>query len=305
MSSSDRVTLCVGPLWTVPPRGKVSDVDTPQLVNSLSELADRAARALGPVHVHDREGPNECLVRSGELIVLPADAPTVRKRLRGVYSHEEMISVGAVRIFLKPPERVRVVEIAREVGAAPNHVHLACPIMIGTSRPVVGERVPELLGEGTVALLDTCLDARHGSLVAGVLRHHGATVRPFPVLTPSGFGDDLTLAAALHATRDLPVVLVASGTYSFDDECPPVLAAAGGNVVAAAGNGGSARPWWPAALPSVTAVGATAPFSNHGPWVDVVADGVDVPATVGPDQLLCTGTSFAAALHAAALVPVP
>lgn len=240
----------------------------------------------------------------GELVVLRADAPTVRKRLRGIYSHEEIAS-GAIRMYLKAPERARVVDIASDVGATPNHIHLSCPIMIGTSRPVVGERFPDLLGEGTVALLDTPLDAPHGSLVAGVLHRHGASVRPFPVLTPSGFGDDLTLAAALRATRDLPVVLVASGTYSFDDACPPVLAQCGRNVVAAAGNGGSSRPWWPAALPAVTAVGASEAFSGHGSWVDVVASGVDVPATVGSSQLLCTGTSFAAALHAATLVPVP
>lgn len=282
----------------------VSDVDAPKQVNSLSELVDHASRALGPVLVHDPAGPNECLVRSGELIVLLADAPTVRKRLRGVYSHEQIAS-GAIRMYTKAPDRTRVVDIAAEVGATPNHVHLACPIMIGTSRPVVGGRLPDLLGEGTVALLDTPLDDPHGSLVAGVLRHHGASVRPFPVLTASGFGDDLTLAAALRATRSLPVVLVTSGTYSFDDKCPPVLASCGRNVVAAAGNGASARPWWPAALPSVIAVGATAPFSGHGPWVDVVVDGVDVPATVGSQQALCTGTSFAAALHAATLVPVP
>lgn len=294
----------VGPLWTVSRRGMVSVVDAPKQVNSLSELVDHASAELGPVVAHDPAGPNECLVRSGELVVLPTDAPTVRKRLRGVYSHEE-IAAGAIRMYLKASERVRVVEFAAEVGATPNHVHFACPIMIGTSRPVIGERLPDLLGEGTVALLDTPLDAPHGALVAGVLRHHGASVRPFPVLGASGFGDDLTLAAALRATRDLPVVLVASGTYSFDDLCPPVLAGYGGTVVAAAGNGGSERPWWPAALPSVTAVGASAAFSARGPWVDVVASGVDVPATVGTSQLLCTGTSFAAALHAATLVPVP
>jgi thermitase len=282
----------------------VSDVDAPKQVSSLSELVDHASEALGPVIVHDPAGPNECLVRSGELVVLPADAPTVRKRLRGVYSHEEIAS-GVLRMHLKASEREHVVAIALEVGATPNHVHLACPIMIGTSRPVVGERLPDLLGEGTVALLDTPLDAPHGALVAGVLRHHGALVRPFPVLGAPGFGDDLTLAAALKATRDLPVVLVASGTYAFNDECPPVLSNCGRNVVAAAGNGGSARPWWPAALPDVTAVGASEAFSGHGPWVDVVVSGVDVPATVGTSQLLCTGTSFAAALHAATLVPVP
>lgn len=294
----------LSPLWTVSRRGMVSDVDAPKQVNSLSELVDHVSRELGPVVVHDQAGSNECLLRSGELVVLPADAPTVRKRLRGVYSHEEIVA-GVIRMHLKASERTRVVDIAVDVGATPNHVHFACPIMIGTSRPVIGERIPELLGEGTVALLDTPLDAPHGSLVAGVLRHHGASVRPFPVLGASGFGDDLTLAAALRATRDLPMVLVASGTYSFDDECPPVLASCGRNVVAAAGNGGSARPWWPAALPAVTAVGTAAPFSGHGPWVDVVAPGVDVPATVGTAQQLCTGTSFAAALHAATLVPVP
>jgi subtilisin family serine protease len=57
-------------------------------------------------------------------------------------------------------------------------------------------------------------------------------------------------------------------------------------VVAAAGNAGTCRPFWPAALPEVTAVGAVdgycrerALFSNYGKWVDAYAPGVDVIST--------------------------
>jgi subtilisin family serine protease len=59
----------------------------------------------------------------------------------------------------------------------------------------------------------------------------------------------------------------------------------GAVVVAAAGNAGSCRPFWPAALSEVLAVGATddcgerAWFSNYGPWVDASAPGVDVVST--------------------------
>ncbi|GLZ31371.1 hypothetical protein Lesp02_35590 [Lentzea sp. NBRC 105346] len=215
-----------------------------------------------------------------------------------------------VHIVLRPAERGRCVEIAREIGAAPNHVHFACPIMIGTSRPVIGKRLPSPEGtvSGVVGVLDTPPSAEHGALVEGVLRHHapGVTVRHADVLTPDGFGDDLSLARGLREMV-ADVVLVASGTYTFDDRCPPVLARAfpALSVVAAAGNGGSSRPWWPAADSAVTGVGALdARFSGTGPWVDVWEAGVDVP-TDGPTQSLCTGTSFAAAVHAARMVSRP
>jgi hypothetical protein len=120
------------------------------------------------------------------------------------------------------------------------------------------------------------------------------------------------------------------GGYTKNDKPPPVVAAAiaraqarGAVVVAAAGNNASCKPYWPAAIPSVVAVGAThcgerAWFSNFGEWVNAWADGVDVvstffefqgeqPAVSGVDYdnyhgwAKWSGTSFAAPRVAAAL----
>jgi subtilisin family serine protease len=97
------------------------------------------------------------------------------------------------------------------------------------------------------------------------------------------------MAAALRALRHraartrahVDVLLLTAGCHTADDRCPPLLERELSRfteavAVAAAGNGGTSRPFWPAAAESVVAVGARAPFSNHGPWVDTIAPGVDV-----------------------------
>ena len=105
-------------------------------------------------------------------------------------------------------------------------------------------------------------------------------------------------------------------------------------VIAAAGNYGRRRPFWPAALKGVIGVGAVdsreqqdhpprAAFSNHGPWVDACAPGVELLSTFvefdeqlpahlagNPDEQAQTfsgwarwsGTSFAAPMVAARIV---
>ena len=133
--------------------------------------------------------------------------------------------------------------------------------------------------------------AGHGTFVAGVVlqRAPGAALRAHRALSSLGFTDDVRVAEGLRAiAKWADVVLVTSGCRTPDDECPPVLRAAlpdGAVVVAAAGNHGSSRPFWPAALPEVLAVGAAGPdgvraeFSNWGEWVDAAAPGVDVASS--------------------------
>jgi thermitase len=147
-------------------------------------------------------------------------------------------------------------------------------------------------------ILDVDLDgnpdwqAGHGTFVAGIVVRNapGATLRHHRVLSSLGLTDDTTVAAALRVVRSrggVNVLLLTSGCYTADNQCPPILQHAFAQfseavVVAAAGNGGSSRPFWPAALPDVIAVGATghdgtmAGFSNRGPWVNATALGVDV-----------------------------
>ena len=111
------------------------------------------------------------------------------------------------------------------------------------------------------------------------------------------------------------------GCFTFDDKPSPVLAEAVAAlarttvIVAAAGNDGVDRPFWPAALKDVVAVGALAAhegpegpdrasFSNYGWWVDAAAPGEDVKSaflTHGVENrehfhgfASWSGTSFAA-----------
>lgn len=156
--------------------------------------------------------------------------------------------------------------------------------------------------------------AGHGTFVTGVLVRHapGVRVRHRRVLSSLGLSDDATVARGLRSVRGADVVVLTSGCWTADDACPPVLRHAVARlgesvVVAAAGNGASERPTWPAALPRVVAVGADAPFSNRGDWVDAVAPGVDVvssfvrlvPSPSGGESreygfARWSGTSFAA-----------
>ncbi|MEU6150762.1 S8 family serine peptidase [Actinosynnema sp. NPDC047251] len=226
---------------------------------------------------------------------------------------------GFVRIRLRAGEHPVRIAADSGLDVAPNHVHVGSPIMIGTARPLPAPAdapppPPDETWPVTVAVLDTGLDphpwfadrswfaavpevldadgrpgqdrqAGHGTFVTGVLVRHapGVQVRPRRVLSSLGLTDDLTVARGLRAVRGADVVLLTAGCHTADDRCPPVLrhevGRLDGVVVAAAGNGGTSRPVWPAALPEVVAVGADAAFSNHGPWVDAIAPGVDVTSS--------------------------
>jgi thermitase len=154
------------------------------------------------------------------------------------------------------------------------------------------------------------------------------------VLSSLGLTDDVTVVANLRRARltaadrgdHIDVVVLASGCHTANNECPPLVRREIGKysdavVVAAAGNQATSREFWPAALPEVVGVAATGPdgqlaeFSNHGPWVDAAAPGVDVVSSFvhlqaggrsAPDTEIrdygfarWSGTSFAAPLIAA------
>lgn len=138
-------------------------------------------------------------------------------------------------------------------------------------------------------------EAGHGTFVAGVVLQ-GAPRTTFVierVLRSDGLCDEAELLTVLQqlALRTGPgradVLNLSFGGYTHDDQPSPHVAAAVAAlmprtvVVAAAGNHGSDRPFWPAALPNVTAVGALtadgsriARFSNYGDWVDTYRVGV-------------------------------
>jgi hypothetical protein len=125
--------------------------------------------------------------------------------------------------------------------------------------------------------------AGHGTFVAGVLLQSapGVTVRARRALSSTGLSDDTIVSDELARLRKaasargahIDIVLFTGGAQTADNRCPPVLAAELARFTgAAAGNNGGERPFWPAALPEVIAVGAsdengvTAGSSNRGEW---------------------------------------
>lgn len=159
------------------------------------------------------------------------------------------------------------------------------------------ERLDELAG-------DDRLDAQagHGTFVVGVIRQAAPDayfVTP-KVLASDGVTSDFDLVRKLRrlrrwsrrTDRHLDLVNLSFGGFTVDDLPSPhvadAVAALGRDtvVVACAGNDGGDRPFWPAALKSVIAVGALdadgadrAPFSNYGWWVDACAIGERVASS--------------------------
>ncbi|WP_113703609.1 S8 family peptidase [Nonomuraea lactucae] len=164
--------------------------------------------------------------------------------------------------------------------------------------------------------------AGHGTFIAGLLLRQApdAALAVRRVLDGHGAGDEAHVIRAINRMRERPpqVLNLSFGCHTFDDRPPPLLADALGSLpdtvtVACAGNTASDRPFWPAALSGVVAVGAVdaaqehrAPFSSYGSWVDACARGEWLASAYleGGDfsgYASWSGTSFAAALVAGAI----
>jgi subtilisin family serine protease len=151
----------------------------------------------------------------------------------------------------------------------------------------------EVLDVQPDGFLDT--EAGHGTFVTGLVLQVAPTARVHvvKVLDSEGIGDDVSVAAGLERLPEpVQILNLSLGGYTGDDQPPLALAekllelrADGTVIVAAAGNDATSRPFWPAALKHVIAVGAVEPdrtdwrrvdFSNHGWWVDACTIGADV-----------------------------
>ncbi len=212
----------------------------------------------------------------------------------------------------------------RGLPASPNHVLAGQPLFFGGPRgaPSPAPAVPYEPGPPsgvTVAVLDTGVvphpwlarwyrddaadtpdadgdgglddQAGHGTFVCGLIlrRAPGAGLCPVRFLDSDGVADEAALLRALTrlGAERVDVLNLSFGGYTFDDRPPLGLAEALAGfpaVVACAGNTGRSRPFWPAALPGVVAVGALdgdarASFSAYGPWVDACAQGVGLTSS--------------------------
>ncbi len=162
---------------------------------------------------------------------------------------------------------------------------------------------------------DTIVDRRgsgHGGFITGVIlsRVPNAHVHNYDAFEPAGELTELSIVARVdQALRENDIVVLNLSLGSYEDPCGGTQLVAlrdgisrwarqrnRGLLVAAAGNDSVSSPWYPAAFAAdhpdfVVSVGALDPwsdsaepgvrsrvasFSNHGPWVNAWAPGVDV-----------------------------
>ena len=173
---------------------------------------------------------------------------------------------------------------------------------------------------------DASDDNGHGTMVAGFAAAAGdnrlgvagaawnARILAVKVLDAGGAGTDADIAAGITwaADQGADVINLSLGGPGASDTLEAAVEYAAGRgavVVAAAGNDGFPYPSYPAAYPSVLAVGATdwsgnvVWWSNYGPWVDLAAPGYEVWSTAlaaGPVESYeaGSGTSFSSPLVA-------
>src|ERR1043165_6694907 len=109
----------------------VSFVDT-QRTMRLAEWVNRWQWRMPDLVLHDPDGPAECLVRAGQLIVEPGAVQPVSDELRRWVDRID----PSGRIILRDELHDRPVEVAADITdrwrTAPNHVHIGSPIMLGT-----------------------------------------------------------------------------------------------------------------------------------------------------------------------------
>lgn len=176
--------------------------------------------------------------------------------------------------------RVSVVDTGWWPGAAADNPWLA---------GVTGDEEVITAADGTLRPY-----AGHGTFAAGVVRSvaPGCELRVEGLLPAAGAWYESDLVRELtEALRWVPdVISLQAGTttradlplLAFEAFADRLRSRKGTVLLASAGNDGGVRPFWPAAAPWATAVGALtadgsrrAAYSNHGPWVDVYAVGDD------------------------------
>ncbi|MEO8107630.1 MAG: S8 family serine peptidase [Actinomycetes bacterium] len=195
-----------------------------------------------------------------------------------------------------------------DTGVDPNHEDL--PKLLRGRDFVGGDmNASDANGHGTFVAGVIAAKRNNGRGIAGVSR---SSILPVRVLNARGFGRDSDISRGIRwaANNGADVINLSLGGGRSSRILKNAVGYAtrkGALVVAASGNSGRTRPMYPAAYSKVVAVGATdlkdrmTWFTDHGPWLDVVAPGVNIASTVPHNgYAIGDGTSFSSPLVAGA-----
>lgn len=202
-----------------------------------------------------------------------------------------------------PPRTVTVAVI--DSGICAGHPDLQGRILPGYDFVDDDNDPADVFGHGCGVAGVIAANANNGIGIAGVAPN--VQIMPLRVLDASGQGNYSNIAnAIIYAVdngADIINLSLAGPTSSAILEASVAYAVDSGVVViAAAGNFGREGAFYPAAYPSVIAVGSIDPvnlepsrFSNYGADIDVWAPGRDILTTnMAGDYEFVSGTSFAA-----------
>lgn len=206
-----------------------------------------------------------------------------------------------------PPRSITVAVI--DSGICSNHPDLQGRILPGFDFVDNDNDPTDVFGHGCGVAGVIAANSNNGLGIAGVAPN--AQIMPLRVLNEVGLGNYSNIANAIVYAVDNGANIInlslAGSTSSAILEAAVAYAVDNGVVViAAAGNSGVEGAFFPAAYPSVIAVGSVDPvtfehsrFSNFGADIDVWAPGRDILTTnMAGDYEFVSGTSFAAPIVA-------
>jgi thermitase len=216
--------------------------------------------------------------------------------------------VGLPEAWTALPSGQTVIVAVIDSGVCLNHPDLQGRIIVGYDFVDNDNDPSDVFGHGCGVAGVIAANANNGIGIAGVAPN--AQIMPLRVLDAQGLGNYSNIASAIVYAADnganiINLSLAGSNNSSILQQAVAYAIAHGVVVIAAAGNFNSPNTFYPAAYPSVIAVGSVdvnlqrSSFSNYGTFVDVYAPGRDILSTsINGDYAFNSGTSFAAPIVA-------
>jgi subtilisin family serine protease len=217
--------------------------------------------------------------------------------------------VGLPQAWASVPQGSNVVVAVIDSGICANHPDLQGRLVAGYDFVQKDNDPTDVFGHGCGVAGVIAANANNGLGIAGIAPN--VQIMPLRVLDGNGLGNYSNIALAIIYAVDnganiINLSLAGSTSSPMMEQAVAYAVSRGVIVIAAAGNFGREGAFYPAAYPSVIAVGAVDPvtlarssFSNYGADVDVYAPGRDILTTnMAGDYEMVSGTSFAAPIVA-------
>jgi hypothetical protein len=216
--------------------------------------------------------------------------------------------VGLPEAWAALPSGRTVIVAVIDSGVCLNHPDLQGRIVAGYDFVDNDNDPSDVFGHGCGVAGVIAANSNNGIGIAGVAPN--AQIMPLRVLDAQGLGNYSNIASAIIYAADnganiINLSLAGSNNSSILEQAVAYAIARGVVVIAAAGNFNSPNTFYPAAYPSVIAVGSVdvnlqrSSFSNYGTFVDIYAPGRDILTTsLNGDYAFNSGTSFAAPIVA-------